>query len=426
MKSPIIKLTSAIVLFIFILSSFIVAGCTSDNKTEKSTPSKNTSEVAKTIDLDDVRGLFAIQKASNIPVKFEDERNSLSKILDTPLKKSDAIPLVTINENTTEPNTTQGNQSAQKSIDKSQRNIPSLIKSGDLTSKSVRYYYWGPLKNKRPDGIGVLMDEDQYRSIADSKIPRIEKCIYIGNFKNGQIQGYGLLKTTEGFIEAIWENSDQKYIFLSSYRDSSIILNPKEEFKGSPSFLDKANAEYIVYIIEPENLKSFYKLSHVALISIFNPEKYGIRISKDKTNLTGYASYLVGTKDDKNIIYKIREANFINNIYTDFMLLDKDNINYIENSYRYGLIKISIPTTSNFNLGQANGELYYPNGKLAYKGQLKFKGQEDDNFSSAVTYYKTAYSTMGLRAFVPNGKGVGYNKDGSVDYDGEWVDGLYK
>lgn len=254
-----------------------------------------------------------------------------------------------------------------------------IIKGGVVvdTSQESEIYYYGDVKNNKPNGWGMVYSSN---AIKQKKSPKL-----VGQFKDGKPNGYGAcLSRLSGSI--IWECSD----FVCGYG----------------LFYPNGDAIYYYSTEDPANV-AVGTTPRIEFESVMSTE-----LHKQEGNLLGLEDYnfdFLGLFADRHLVLcpavkyegKMKDDQFSGKgkLYYDvFQVTTSDDpiIDVKDSCYGYLMYEGDFKD----NDKEGKGKDYYYYGKIRYDGEFK-----DD---------------------VYNGKGTYYDKDGSVYHKGKFKNGKIK
>ena len=184
------------------------------------------------------------------------------------------------------------------------------------------YYYYGAVKDNRPDGVGVLTS-----GIVDLNDPsKIGHLIYAGNFKKGAYNGYG----------ALFETTDADSIsYISKLVDAGGI---EDKYRS---------------------ILTLYLTRHVAYDGDF---KNGVK--NGEGNFFRYSDIMLSNS-------KPQENYWANSVYPTIAVTEvkKDEINGNIKYYESGALIYDGESKKGYRDGK--GVFYYPNGQKQYDGEWK-------------------------------------------------------
>ena len=304
---------------------------TQTNKTKNSNPSSYT--------------MFNCQ----YPEEFSSERSKV-------LKKIQELNNQTIDENTI-------NLEVKKNVEYKQ------------TLSQSTYKYFGNIKNGRPDGLGVVLQEATGGIFDDYGLFNCYIPVVAGYFKNGKLSGYGMDIGFYGIdMEGNYENGklngngivyDNEEIAITNFDAlSSIYIEYcQEKSERALSIIDETDFEY------SEEVSGLIIVDYpVIQPNVFAEGKF----NKGKAN---------GNQ-------KVYHPNYQRNQSTgQYELIKKNSI--------YGQLYFEGNTKNDSKSGK--GTTYYLNGNIQYKGEFKHNKY--------------------------HGNGTLYNEDGTVKHKGKFKNG---
>ncbi len=232
-----------------------------------------------------------------------------------------------------------------------------LLRSTTLTVtlEKSKYMYYGELKDNKPDGEGVLLK--------NTEIDNIYTIRYVGEFKEGTYNGFGLHYDNLEPIEGDYvSNLGVEYLsYEGEFKEGRHYGRGK---LYSPK-INKNNYEEAMNNYVDKNSKVIESFED----KLYDKAESDVCISKMPLFPSRFSGY----------------GEFKNNV------LNGNGTEYYENG--------NVKYTGEFRKDEysGDGKLYYENGKIEYEGE--FKNSKYD------------------------GKGTLYNEDGSVKYKGKWING---
>lgn len=263
-----------------------------------------------------------------------------------------------------------------------------------MTRGSTEFVYMGQMKDNKPDGIGALFklvnlsmgendngelvaDVEEYSDWSYEEDTYFAR-IYIGNFKEGRPEGYGIEFSSPG---------DDDYFINNIYLD------------------DYENGDY-----------------QTAIYDMANPQRYEGEFKEGNYSGQGNAYIYMDSYSYEADIGDENVEEIDLGEYSELFGEEKGRKMQEIVSGRNKDITIS---SGYYEDGELNGEVrVYELGYLSYEGEMKKgekhgKGIEYFSCSEQVQYEgEWAYGRY-------NGTGILYNEDGTVDYSGEWEGGDY-
>ena len=232
----------------------------------------------------------------------------------------------------------------------------------ELTNGPLPYYYFGEMKDNRPDGFGVLVKggglRGDHSGVDITDIYTLNDLIYAGNFSKGKFNGYGVI-----FESAI--------CMLDEVKEHGAIKN------------------------DALNMINIYNAAHATADGNWKNGKL-----TGKANLFTFELY--GKTDDAT--YTLLKEN-----------APKD--------YWSGAFYPSI-TVTEANNGKADGDTkYYAYGVLMYDGKMddgKRSGKGVSYYPNGQKEYDGKWKNDKY-----NGEGTLYDENGKKIYSGKWKNGYY-
>ena len=207
----------------------------------------------------------------------------------------------------------------------------SLQRTLDDNPDAVTFYYYGDLKDEKPDGVGIL-----FFGING---------VYAGNFKKGEPNGYGILYTSNGGI--VCESEDFKYVGDHEFKANgdSIKYNMSYEDGANRTPRGKAHDLYVdysnYYLSDDDESQTFNFVNPLCMCPCVEYEGEMKNNKKD------------GKGKDYYDVFQISESKEV--------LWLKDNC--------YGPIKYDGEYANDQFSG--NGTVYFYSGLIEYDGKLK-------------------------------------------------------
>lgn len=198
-------------------------------------------------------------------------------------------------------------------------------------------YYFGKIKNNKPEGMGILFEGKSLDEMINIKV-------YIGNFEKGELNGYGfMIERGDGLCIENFKEYD-KFSILDLLNDNGIAIH-EGNFK---KFLPDGYA--IAYYNPSINIDNSYKINiDVKSISYVGKWKKG--------EYSGKGLEFIPTNKGNRLNY---EGEFKKGEYNG------NGILYFENG--------NILYKGNFKNGYYNGKgkLYDENGNLKFEGEFDY------------------------------------------------------
>lgn len=200
-----------------------------------------------------------------------------------------------------------------------------------ITNSDSRYIYHGELKDNRPNGYGVLMNRSEYDCGLINDGQRYYDIMYIGSFKDGAYEGYGIEFN-------IPDNSEEYEVFKSICQ------------------YDKNSDEYLAYYLGWINYASYN--------GYFKNGKRDGKGNSYKTYIGPFAdtTSINGTtyeEELKNIRYPLIDVGE----FKDGTLNGKADV------YEMGILQYSGEMKNDKKNGK--GKTFFANGAVEYDGEFK-------------------------------------------------------
>lgn len=256
---------------------------------------------------------------------------------------------------------------------------------GQTDERDAEFLYMGKLKKNKPNGIGTLLipveltvesEEDGKAFISEYSGYSEEYYfarVYIGEFKDGRPEGYG--------------------IEFSAPCDES-------------------------YIMQPIDLNNYGNDDiQEAIFESANPRKYEGEFKNGQHSGKGNEYFYMGTYWDG-----AEEEGMID--YSELFGENEEKNSKIE-AYFTGKNEDIIIYSGKYKKGKRDGKFkIYEYGYLSYEGDMK----KDEQTGKGKVYYPCSRQLQyegELTTGRYDGKGTLYNEDGSIKYEGGWIMGEY-
>lgn len=315
------------------------------------------------------------------------------------------------------------------------------------SGNAEKYYYYGGIKNKRPDGLGILwainskdnksllymgtFDEGKFLTkymlifknnslIFEGTItpgPITNTKVGVNKYIDYTVNGF-IYEGESSFLHGTWHMKNKK-LFIDRDSRKTYALNKKEEYFTS-AFLRNPNQEYL-------NIKKSVGIYDLIYYDYEEKDlrlEYYVNNNIDTEYYIQYGQVFIQVEANKELLpinKALRKVTFIYpNGQKAFEVISSFDVMQGNNGRAKNQENISMFEPINVT----SGTIYYEDGTIRYSGQLKdldtYNGQGTSYRENGVKEYEGQWLD-GKR----HGQGISYNEDGSIDYKGRWEYGNY-
>ena len=282
--------------------------------------------------------------------------------------------------------------------------IPVQILNGEIKrtlNDNLHTIYYGQLKDGKPDGIGIITGGYD---------------TYIGNFKNGTIEGYGFICNRGIYVES-------EDFGIDKYNYYTVNGKVIEYYNGASQALmiDYGNIQF-----DPSDV--YERLNKNKYSNMTEDERTLSEESAYREYVT-YRNPSVRSELDLSEPYEVDDVVMLGNqpnslkrkeYYSIYSENEKGEVVLNKSTGCYGQLFYEGTYNGN-NEKDGEGVVYYPNGNIHYKGGFVencFQGYGEEYYENGKLKYKGDFVGS-----LYSGRGTYYDENGNVIHEGEFFAG---